>query len=112
VHLCDSGTVTSIDEEHTRSYHVTKRRAGLAKRFVDDLEAALSLHADVGVYPIRGRPRGSGAVARSAKRHACSIVDVGVYMAVRPDRGSCGNEDETLVADSPAKADLRLQRRA
>jgi hypothetical protein len=83
VHLPDSVTVSRIHEEHTRSHHVTKRRAGLAKRFVDDLETPSSAHSDVGVY-----------------------------VAVRPDRSSCGNEDEMLVADSPAKADGRLQRRA
>ena len=27
MHLCDSGTMISINEEHTRSHHVTKRRA-------------------------------------------------------------------------------------
>jgi hypothetical protein len=83
VHVRDSVTVSRIDEEHTRSHHVTKRRAGLAKRFADDLQAPSSLHADV-------------------------RVDV----AVRPDRGSCGDEDEVLVADSPAKADGLLQGRA
>jgi hypothetical protein len=83
VHLRDSATVSRIDEEHTRSHHVTKRRAGLAQRFVDNLQAPSSLHADV-------------------------RVDV----AVRPDRGSCGNEDEVLVADSPSKADGLLQGRA
>src|SRR5215216_514681 len=60
-----------------------QRRAGHAKRFLDDLQAPSSLHADVWVY-----------------------------VAVRPDRSSCGNEDETLIADGPAKADGRLQRRA
>lgn len=83
VHLRDSITVTRVDEEHTRSHHVTKRCAGLAKRVLDDLQAPSSLHADVG-------------------------VDV----AVRPDRGSCRNEDQVLVADSPAKADGLLQGRA
>ena len=83
VHLRDSVTVSGIHEEHTRSHHVTKRRAGLAKRFVDDLQAPLSLH-----------------------------TDVRVNVAVRPDRSSCGNEDEMLVADSPAEADGRLERRA
>jgi hypothetical protein len=83
VHLRNSVTVSRIDEEDTRSHHVTKRRAGVAKRFLDDLQAPSSLHADV-------------------------WVDV----TVRPDRGSCGNEDEVLVADSPAEADGRLQRRA
>jgi hypothetical protein len=82
MHLCDSVTVGSIHKEHTRSYHVTNR-AGLAKRFVDDLEAPPRLHASVGVH-----------------------------VAVRPDRGSCGNEDEMLVAHSPANAEDRLQRRA
>jgi hypothetical protein len=82
VHLCDSGTMISINEEHTCSHHVTKGRAALAKGFVDDLEAPSSLHADVGVDVI-----------------------------VRPDRSGCGNEDETLVADRPAKTDGRLQRR-
>ena len=75
--------MSSIDYEHTRSQHITQRRAGLAKRFLDDLQAPSSLHAAVWVY-----------------------------VAVRPDRSSCGNEDEMLVADSPAKADGRLQRRA
>lgn len=60
-----------------------KRRAGLAKGFVDDLEAPSSLH-----------------------------TDVRVYVAVRLDRGSRGNEDEMLVADTPAEADGRLERRA
>jgi len=83
VDLRDSVAVSWIDEKHMRSYYVTKRRAGLAKRFVDDLQAPSSLDADVG-------------------------VDV----PVGPDRGGCGNEDEVLVADSPAKADGRLQGRA
>ena len=83
MHLTDGVTVSRIHEEHTRSHHVTKRRAGLAKRFVDDLEAPSSLHADVGVDVI-----------------------------VRPNRSSCGNEDAMLVADRPAKPDGRLQRRA
>jgi hypothetical protein len=82
VHLRDSVTVSRVDEEHTRSHYVTKRRAGLAKRFLDDLQAPSSLHADVG-------------------------VDV----AVRPDRSGCGNEDQVLVADSPTKADGLLQGR-
>jgi hypothetical protein len=71
VHLRDSVTVGRIHEEHTRSHNVTKRRAGLAKGFVDDLQAPLSLH-----------------------------TDVRVYVAIRPDRSSRGNEDEMLVADS------------
>jgi hypothetical protein len=83
VHLRDSGTVGRIHEEHTRSHYVTKRRAGLAKGFVDDLQAPSSLH-----------------------------TDVRVCVAVRPDRGSRGNEDEMLVADSPAEADGWLERRA
>ena len=83
VHLRDSGTVSGIHEKHTRAHYVTKCRAGLAKPIFDDLQAASSLH-----------------------------TDVGVYLAVRPDRSSRGNEDETVVADSAAKADRRLQRRA
>jgi hypothetical protein len=83
VHLRESVTVGRIHEEHTRSHHVTKRRPGLAKGFVDDLQAPSSLH-----------------------------TDVRVYVAVWPDRGGRGNEDEMLVADSPAEADGRLERRA
>ena len=83
VYLRDSVTVSRIHEEHARSNHVTKRRARFAKRFIDDLKAPSGLHADVG-------------------------VDV----AVRPDRSGCGNEDEVLVPDSATKADGRLQRRA
>jgi len=83
VHPRDSVTVGRIDEEHTRSHYVTKRRAGLAKRLVDDLHASSSLHTDI-------------------------RVDV----AVRRDRSGGGNEDEMLVADSPAEADGRLERRA
>jgi hypothetical protein len=83
VHLRDSVTVSRIHEEHTRPHYVTKCRAGLAKRIFDDLQAASSLR-----------------------------TDVGVYVAVRPDRSSRGNEDQTVVADSAAKADRRLQRRA
>jgi len=83
VHLRDSVTVSGIHEKHTRAHYVTKCRAGLAKPIFDDLQAASSLH-----------------------------TDVGVYLAVRPDRSSRGNEDETVVADSAAKADRRLQRRA
>jgi hypothetical protein len=71
--------VSCVHEEHTRSNHVTKRRAAFVKRFIDDLEAPLGLHADEGVDT-----------------------------AVRPDRRSCGNEDEVLVADRAAKADGRL----
>jgi hypothetical protein len=83
MHPRHSVTVSRINEEHTRSHYITKRRAGFAKGFVDDLQAPSSLHADVGVY-----------------------------VAVRPDRSSCGNEDEMLVADSPAKPDGWLERRA
>jgi hypothetical protein len=60
VYLRDSVTVSRIHKEHTRSHNVTKRRAGLAKRFVDDLHAPSSL-----------------------------LTDVGVHVAVRPDRSSC-----------------------
>ena len=73
--------MSGIHEEHSRSHHVTKRPAGLAKRFFDDLHAPSSLYADIGVH-----------------------------MAVGPDRSGCGNEDQTLVADSSTKADRRLQR--
>jgi hypothetical protein len=83
VHLRDSVTVSCIHEEHTRSHHVTKRRAGLAKRLADDLQAPSRLY-----------------------------TYLGIYVAVRPDRGSCGNEDEMPVAHSPAEADARLKRRA
>lgn len=83
VHLRDSVTVSGIHEEHARSHHVTKRRAGLAKRFVDDLQAPSRLY-----------------------------TYLGIYVAVRPDRGSCGHEDEMPVAHSPAEADGRLKRRA
>jgi hypothetical protein len=60
VHLRDSVTVSRIDEEHSRSHYITKRRAGVAKGFVDDLHAPSSLH-----------------------------TGVAVYVAVRPDRSSC-----------------------
>lgn len=83
VYLRDSVTVSRVHEEHTRSNHVSKRRARFVKRFIDDLNAPSGLHADVRVD-----------------------------MAVRPDRSSCRNEDEMLVADRTAKADGRLQRRA
>ena len=66
--------MSGIHEEHTRAHYVTKCRAGLAKRFVDDLQAASSLH-----------------------------TDVGVYVVVRPDRSSRGHEDETVVAEARLK---------
>jgi hypothetical protein len=56
VHLRDNVPVGRIHEEHTRSDYVTKRRAGLAKGFVDDLQAPSSLHTDVRVY-MAVRPR-------------------------------------------------------
>ena len=83
MHPCDNGAVIGIHEEDARPHHVAKRRAGLAKRFVDDLKTTSSLYTDIG-------------------------VDV----AVRPDRGSGGYEDEALIAHSSAEADGRLQRRA
>jgi hypothetical protein len=83
VHLRDSVTVSRSHQEHTRSHHITKRRARLAKRFADDLQAPSSLR-----------------------------TDVGVHVAVRQDRSSCGQEDEMPIADSPAERDDRLQRRA
>lgn len=82
MHLRDHAAVSRVHKEHTRSNHVTKRGAAFVKRFIDDLKAPSGLHADVG-------------------------VDV----AVGPDRGSRGNEDEVLVADRTAEADGWLQRR-
>jgi hypothetical protein len=38
VHPRDKGTVSSIDEEHARSHDGSERRAGFAKRLVDDLQ--------------------------------------------------------------------------
>src|SRR3954447_23452004 len=75
--------MSGVHQKHTRSHHITKRRASVAKRFLDDLHAASSLHADVWVY-----------------------------VTVRPDRSRRGNEDETLVANGPAKADRSLKRRS
>jgi hypothetical protein len=81
VHPRDSVTVSRIDEEHACSHHVSKRRAALAKRFADDLQAPSRLY-----------------------------THVGIYVTVRPDRGSCGNENEMPVAHGPAEADGRLKR--
>jgi hypothetical protein len=81
VDLRDRVTVRRIHQEHTRSNHVTKRGVAFVKGFIDDLKAPSGLHADVG-------------------------VDV----AIGPDRGSCGNEDEMLVTDRTAEADGWLER--
>jgi hypothetical protein len=59
--------VRGIDQEHTRAHHVTKRRGGLAERFVDDLQAASSLHTDVGVYVAAGQ---IAAVAETKTRRS------------------------------------------
>jgi hypothetical protein len=75
--------MSGVHQKYTRPHHIAKRGAGLAKRLLDDFQATSSLHADVGVY-----------------------------MIVRPDRSRRGNEDETLVANSPAKADRGLQWRS
>ena len=72
-----------VHQIHTGSHHIAKRGAGVAKRLLDDLQAASSLHADVWVY-----------------------------MTVGPDRSRRGNEDETLVANGPAEADRGLERRS
>jgi hypothetical protein len=83
VHLRDSVTVGRIHEV-THAFALSHQASRrTAKGFVDDLQAPSSLH-----------------------------TDVRVYVAVRPDRSSRGNEDELLVADSPAEADGRLERRA
>ncbi|HJS96048.1 MAG TPA: hypothetical protein VJ741_17430 [Solirubrobacteraceae bacterium] len=83
VDLRDQVTVSSVHEEHTRSNHVTKRGGAFVKRFIDDLKAPSGLHADIG-------------------------VDV----AIGPDRSSCGNEDQVPVTDRTAQADGWLERRA
>src|SRR3954451_24202958 len=75
--------MSGVDQKYTRPHNITKRCAGLAKRLLDDFEAASSLHADVAVY-----------------------------VTVRPDRSRRGNEDETIVANSPAKPDRGLRRRS
>src|ERR671927_1059945 len=75
--------MSGVHQKHTRSHHITKRSAGVAKRLLDDLQAASSLHADVWVY-----------------------------MTVRPDRSRRGNEDETIVANGAAEADRGLKRRS
>src|SRR5919205_3881160 len=75
--------MSGVHQKHTRSHHITKRSAGVAKRLLDDLQAASGLHADVWVY-----------------------------MTVRPDRSRRGNEDETLVANGPAEANRGLKRRS
>ena len=50
---CTSPTATTvgcIDEEDTRAHHVGQRRAGLAQRRLDDLQAALGLAPRVGIH--------------------------------------------------------------
>jgi hypothetical protein len=75
--------MTGVHQKHTRPHDITKRGAGVAKRPLDDLHAASSLHADVWIY-----------------------------VTVRPDRSRRGNEHETLVANGPAKANGGLKRRS
>src|SRR5690349_19020629 len=75
--------MSGVDQKHTRSHDIAERGAGVAKRLLDDLHAASSLHADVWVH-----------------------------MTVGPDRSRRGNEHETLVANGPAKADGGLKRRS